>query len=260
MATTLRLYAELFPNLGWISLAASFPSPSDSTTRATLAADGITVEVAHHGEVCRLELPLKAASGATNLMTPEYLMAPKHGSTTLTWRISLAPQVRADALALQQSAALWSAIELDAGHGVACRRCGSAIVDHGVLREWKDLPSENWAEMMEFWHCHKPDTHDHHSHSDNTAGKADDESLAARGYGASSAISAQQKVGLVDLTALLFAETDCRSLRVCLNSPVCFGIAMRNKLYSIISFTMGMKKVAQPVIHGAVAWLPIQVP
>jgi ubiquitin-protein ligase E3 D len=205
MASKLHLYAELLPNLRWISLAASFPSPTDDTTRATLASDGLTVEVAHRGELSRLELPAKAVLGASDLMTRKY------GDTILTWRLEIAPSDRSDGLSLRRNAALWSATELDTGHGVACRKCGTSIVGEGVLEEWKDLPSENWAEMMEFWHCHKPDDH---SHQDNTTGKADDKSLATRGYGASSAISAQQKVGLVDLTTLLFAETDCRSLRV----------------------------------------------
>lgn len=205
MVSKLQLYAELLPNLRRISLAVSFPSPTDATTRVTLASNGITVEVAHHGETSRLELPAKAALGASNLMTPKY------GDTTLTWRLEIASPDQSDDLPLQRNAALWSATELDTGYGVACRKCGNYIVGEGVLEEWKDLPSENWAEMMEFWHCHKPDDH---SHQDDTTGKADDKSLATRGYGASSAISAQQRVGLVDLTTLLFAETDCRSLRV----------------------------------------------
>lgn len=205
MVSKLQLYAELLPNLRRISLAASFPSPTDATTRVTLASDGITVEVAHHGETSRLELPAKAALGASNLMTPKY------GDTTLTWRLEIASPDQSYDLPLQRNAALWSATELDTGYGVACRKCGNYIVGEEVLEEWKDLPSENWAEMMEFWHCHKPDDH---SHQDDTTGKADDKSLATRGYGASSAISAQQRVGLVDLATLLFAETDCRGLRV----------------------------------------------
>ncbi|KAF4989583.1 hypothetical protein FGRMN_9045 [Fusarium graminum] len=65
------------------------------------------------------------------------------------------------------------------------------------------LPSENWAEMMEFWHCHKPHDHEHQ----------DPESLASKGYGANHAISAQQGTGFVDLTSFLFSEPDCRGLK-----------------------------------------------
>jgi hypothetical protein len=78
---------------------------------------------------------------------------------------------------------------------------------------WKDLPSENWAEMMEFWHCHKPD-HKHGEDHGDASGKADEKTLAARGYGASSVISAQEGVGFVDLTTLLFTESDCQHLTV----------------------------------------------
>ncbi|KAL2166264.1 hypothetical protein VTG60DRAFT_3077 [Thermothelomyces hinnuleus] len=73
--------------------------------------------------------------------------------------------------------------------------------------------------MMEFWHCHKPDHHHHHHQNhDGKTGKAGDESLATRGYGASSSISAQKDVGFVDLTTLLFDETDCQPLTFSLST------------------------------------------
>jgi hypothetical protein len=74
------------------------------------------------------------------------------------------------------------------------------------LKTWKDLPSENWAEMMEFWHCHKPHDHD----------AKDEDSLGKKGYGASSAIAAQPSVGLVDQTSFLVSEVDCTGLLVSL--------------------------------------------
>lgn len=36
--------------------------------------------------------------------------------------------------------------------------CGSEIIYSERIKQWKSLPSENWAEMMDFWHCHKPNT------------------------------------------------------------------------------------------------------
>ncbi|KAF5682686.1 hypothetical protein FCIRC_4865 [Fusarium circinatum] len=91
----------------------------------------------------------------------------------------------------------------------ACRSCGSEFVAQNIINTWKDLPSENWAEMMEFWHCHKPHDHDHQ----------DPESLATKGYGANHAISAQQGVGFVDLTSFLFSESDCRGLQYSSSTP-----------------------------------------
>ena len=94
-------------------------------------------------------------------------------------------------------AAPWSALVLRPGASVLCRKCKAVIVEQDNLKEWKDLPSENWAEMMEFWHCHKPD----HAHAHN-------ESLASRGYGANSRISAQDGVGFVNLTSFLLSKKD----------------------------------------------------
>lgn len=37
-----------------------------------------------------------------------------------------------------------------------CQQCDSAILSCSGISAWKALPSETWAEMMDFWHCHKP--------------------------------------------------------------------------------------------------------
>lgn len=47
-----------------------------------------------------------------------------------------------------------------------CSNCESEIISSINVNEWHQLPSEHWAEMMDFWHCHKPATskdngHDH---------------------------------------------------------------------------------------------------
>lgn len=40
--------------------------------------------------------------------------------------------------------------------GMLCSNCGNVLVRSGQIKHYKALPSENWAEMMDFWHCHKP--------------------------------------------------------------------------------------------------------
>jgi hypothetical protein len=202
------LYAELLANIRQISLAASLPSPSDASTQAALSADCRTVELRHRNRCNQLTLPAKASLGGTLLPIQDK----QKGAMTLTWRLPL------DVFSASPSSSLgdtipWSASDLDAGSGVACRQCGTEVVPSGSVKVWKDLPSENWAEMMEFWHCHKPDHHHHQSHGEES-GRADEESLASRGYGASSAISAQEGAGFVDLTTLLFAEKDCQNVMV----------------------------------------------
>lgn len=38
-----------------------------------------------------------------------------------------------------------------------CLKCLFPIVDSSDISMFYDMPSEFWSEMMEFWHCHKPD-------------------------------------------------------------------------------------------------------
>lgn len=203
------LYAELLANIRQISLAASLSSPSDASTQVALSADCRTVQLKHRGSVHQLALPAKAALGSTLLPIHDK----QKGATSLSWRLPLDASYIPSSCHHQLDAPSWSATDLRPGSEVTCRRCSAVVVPVGVAKVWKDLPSENWAEMMEFWHCHKPD-HSHHHHDGKDTGRADEKSLAARGYGASSAISAQEGVGFVDLTTLLFAESDCRNVTV----------------------------------------------
>lgn len=248
------LYAELLANIRQISLATSLSSPCDASTRVAVLADCRTVELRHHNSIHLLTLPAKTALGGTLLPIQDK----QRGSTFLSWRLPL------DASAVSPSHHLdevvWSATDLDPKSGVACRQCSTDIVCPGSVKAWKDLPSENWAEMMEFWHCHKPDHH-HHNTGEET-GKAGEESLAARGYGASSAISAQEGVGFVDLTTLLFEERDCQNLTV---SLALSGIRPTLPLFSYYEllegvFVMGIKKVAKPAHKASMEWIPIQMP
>jgi hypothetical protein len=254
----MSLYAELLANIRQISLAASLPSPSDASTQVALTADCKTVELRHGSSVYQLALPAKTALGGTLLPIQDR----QKGTTTLSWRLPL--DASSTPSSSHQSDALpWSATDLDPSSAVACRQCSTVVVPAGAVNVWKDLPSENWAEMMEFWHCHKPDHV--HGHGDDAA-KADEKSLASRGYGSSSLISAQEGVGFVDLTTLLFAESDCRHLTVS-SSDIAKSI---HCLLGLLSSTLhlfadgntwgGIKKVAEPAHDASMAWSPIQMP
>jgi len=39
-----------------------------------------------------------------------------------------------------------------------CSNCGNTIIDSSKISTTLDMPSELWAEMMDFWHCHKPES------------------------------------------------------------------------------------------------------
>ncbi|RAH66962.1 HECT-type E3 ubiquitin transferase [Aspergillus aculeatinus CBS 121060] len=100
----------------------------------------------------------------------------------------------------------WRAPDMRPGTRVRCRRCESVVLDQPVRSAegwvWKDLPSGNWAEMMDFWHCHKPDPEGGREHGD-------DPNATVKGYGAANQVVATVGTILVDVAAFLVAVEDC---------------------------------------------------
>ncbi|KAG5952710.1 hypothetical protein E4U53_000089 [Claviceps sorghi] len=189
------LYAELLSNIRQVSIAATLSSPPTSDTVARVTEDGRQLHLQHDGFRSTLHLPAVVAKTS---------LRPAHGASRhLTWRLPLSSVgVVTSPFSPENQAVPWAASDLEDGSAVSCRACSSVIVPNGTLKVWKDLPSENWAEMMEFWHCHKP--HDH--------GQQEKGNLANKGYGANNAISAQPGVGFVDITSFMFDEHDCHNL------------------------------------------------
>lgn len=219
---TPTIYAELLTNIRQLSVAVTLPSSAGGQTRALIAPNGETLHIHHAGTETSFPLPgrVLAQTGAPTALPTPPPSASSSVSQTLSWRLPLAdsPVARSSSTSLADDPVPWTARDLLPGSAVACRRCAAVVVPGGKAWEWKDLPSENWAEMMDFWHCHKPSTdhEDEHEHGVNGEGKEKDdhEHLTRRGYGANSSIAAQPGVGMVDLTSFLFCEADCVGLKV----------------------------------------------
>ncbi|KAJ3492913.1 hypothetical protein NLG97_g5064 [Lecanicillium saksenae] len=195
--TDILIYAELLTNIRQITVKTSLPTPADHTTTAEIFDEGRKFRISHNGLTRELDLPATAPVKGT-------LPLSHKGSVDLTWRLPLRPVRVPERQFLPENQPLpWSASDIKPGSPVSCRACGEQFIKNEAIKTWKDLPSENWAEMMEFWHCHKPVDHD----------KQEENSLQHRGYGAASIISAQPGVGFVDITSFLFTESDCESLR-----------------------------------------------
>lgn len=119
----------------------------------------------------------------------------------------------------------WTADEMSSSTRIRCRECEQVFLDPSLISEsvnqgttpgwiWKDLPSGNWAEMMDFWHCHKPDPHaDHEKEEKDTALEIEDQTAQTKGYGADSHVVAVSGTVFVDVATFLLAETDCIGLR-----------------------------------------------
>ncbi|KAI1269255.1 ubiquitin-conjugating enzyme E2C-binding protein [Xylariaceae sp. FL1019] len=191
---TILIYAELLSNVRQVSVACTLPSASTQNTKVFTDGNGSALTITHDGLTQTIILPGRVASSSQ-------LPIHKAGTTDLSWRLPLANPSTLHIVRASDESIPWSASDLSIGSAISCRTCTSTIVEEGKLKIWKDLPSENWAEMMEFWHCHKPETHSHHD-GDN------EQHLTNRGYGASSRIAAQPGVGFVDLTSFLIDESD----------------------------------------------------
>jgi ubiquitin-protein ligase E3 D len=186
------IYAELLSQIRQVSVGCALPSPSSASTRATISSDGAKLTITHDGIWRSVQLPGR-------VQAPSQLPILKQGLASLSWRLPLvsSPDVVARP-SLENPVIPWSASDLKPLSSIGCRECKAIIVRQKRLLVWKDLPSENWAEMMEFWHCHKPHDHKHE----------DPEGLATRGYGANSKIVAKAGVGFVDLTSFLISKDD----------------------------------------------------
>ena len=137
------IYAELLTNIRQISVLAALPTPSDATTRVSLSDDRAVLTLVHNGATASLQLP-----GA---IAPTYTVTQPHPNLAqLSWRIPLAST--SQPRAAPSLPAPWSAGALANASSFSCRGCGEVILSPGRVTTWRDLPSENWAEMMEFWH------------------------------------------------------------------------------------------------------------
>jgi hypothetical protein len=194
----ISLYAEHLSNIRLVSVVASLSSLPDASTKAQILDDGQTLQVHHQGCAQDLTLPTVVSNARS-------LLIPSNTSNYLNWRLPVPPvDAQTSQFSPEDQAIPWSSTDMRSDSPICCRRCDQVIVQRGGIKTWKDLPSENWAEMMEFWHCHKPSSHD----------QPEDNALAAKGYAANSAITAQPGICLADITSFVLFESDCSGLSV----------------------------------------------
>lgn len=203
-AMTIHLYAEHLVNIRTLSIQASLSTVSNQQTNATLSADGSSLALSHEGEVARIQLPIRVPGGHNDAT----LTIPAAPTRDLSFRVSLQEKPGANGLLTNGSledthVVPWSATALTSDTEIVCKACSAVILPRGQVKVWKDLPSENWAEMMDFWHCHRPDVpHDH------------DHSMPQKGYSADSRLALEPGVGMVDPVDFVLAAESCENLTV----------------------------------------------
>jgi hypothetical protein len=195
----IELYAELLTNIRTVTLVASLKSKSNHETKAELSADGQSITITHEDHSASIRLPTQMSGGGTAA-----LILPATPSKDLTLRLQL--EEKAPGLLKfengSENLVPWPANALS--DRIQCHNCSTEFLKDDAVKEWKDLPNENWAEMMDFWHCHKPEEHDH-SHDDVAKSK---------GYSSSNKLEARPGVGLVGLSYILLEMSDCTNIKV----------------------------------------------
>ncbi len=216
-SSSIHLYAELLLHIRQITLIASLQTHHTATTQAVLSTDRETLVFTHDNQTARIRLPSKITGGGSAAL--QLPAAPPAKQLTLRLRLDETSPgfIRTGSGGVEdggaENAVPWGAGEMGRGNRkLECRVCGRVLVNKGQVTRWLDLPSENWAEMMDFWHCHKPAGKDGHGHGH---GQEDDDGTATtKGYGAANKLRAVPGTGFVDVSYFLLSEQDCCGVKV----------------------------------------------
>ena len=195
------LYAELLLNIRQVTVFATLRSDQNEETKVELSPDRKSLSLTHDRETVSISLPSEVASSAI-------LTLPAAKAKQLSFRLQVTEDTKGSSSygAGLETGAPWPARSLTAETRVACRDCHN-IITHRKINTWKNLPSENWAELMDFWHCHKPDS----------GGATQHLQSVTKGYAAINRLSVRPGLGLVDDLNLIVSEQDCSGIQVCMH-------------------------------------------
>ncbi|RHZ71536.1 hypothetical protein CDV55_108562 [Aspergillus turcosus] len=232
--TSLYLHAELLPNIRHITLYISLPANlgiQNVQPLITLSESRQAVSVSlpkpfdHVSDTIKLPARVNEASrrilatsrqGAATTTTADNGLRTGDRRREFSFRMQI--DESDDSLPskdpLVDDFVPWTAADMSAMTRLRCRACENIVLDTRFEDTgsegwtWKDLPSGNWAEMMDFWHCHKPDPPNGHGH-----GEDEDPNAQTKGYGAANQVVAMAGTVLVDVATFLVSEADCRGLK-----------------------------------------------
>ncbi|OAP63835.1 hypothetical protein AYL99_03062 [Fonsecaea erecta] len=164
------LYAEALTHIGQLNLHASLQTEKNEHTKILLSSDKKVITAIHDGESSSIYLPTQI-SGTAHVTFP----IDKRTEISTRLQIDDVGQLKPTSEGVTDVEAPWSAVSLQEHSFIYCSQCDAALLVPDRITAWKDLPSENWAELMDFWFCHKPHNkqspHDHAAQSANLAAK-----------------------------------------------------------------------------------------
>lgn len=199
MMPQLYVYAELLLHIRQLTLYASLSENKDKGTQVLLSSDKKVITAVYGDETASIYLPTQI-KGTANVTFP--LKKRTEFSTKLQIDDQNDLQQAIDASAGIQVP--WTSTSLTSRAEFKCKSCSTSIVEPGCISDWKDLPSENWAELMDLWFCHKPHGHNHN----------DMEAAESKGFSATSKLVNKSGTGLVDTMSFVLHAEDSKAVQV----------------------------------------------
>ncbi|EFR02173.1 hypothetical protein MGYG_05176 [Nannizzia gypsea CBS 118893] len=210
------LYAELLANIRQIRLFVTTKGPTENDSRPVLSLDSSrsVVTVSHFEKTLTLKLPCHISTRARDYLTAS--PATSHGGENeYSFRLPIdeaGTTTHGVSSRDYTSMSPWPAKSMTSQTCICCRDCLNILFDprEGQDIVWKDLPSADWAEMMDLWHCHKPDP----IPANNGGVDSTDPNGHTKGYGASNRVVCNPGTIFVNVTSFIMTESDCRGAKI----------------------------------------------
>lgn len=136
-------FAEHLSRINSVSLTVEAEAKIDE-----IRLEGSEARVVSQGNSLAIKLPAEVESSVV-----------KVNDTQCALRVPCLAEIRHIRSEQWINTAPWSATELSKQPVcIYSKKTGAKLTD--TIKVWKQLPSEHWAELMDFWHCHKPHTAD----------------------------------------------------------------------------------------------------
>ncbi|KAI5295708.1 hypothetical protein KEM52_000456 [Ascosphaera acerosa] len=255
-----HVYVELLTNIRQLTIYISFPAAPPVTApctpqqrqpcRVTLSDTRDSILVCCGRHELAVTLPARAGESAhARLQAYQWPQWPIAEPQEVSVRIPAdLPPKGASGDSSTVDVDTWSASLIAPGSRVCCRACWHELLQQqqrgGPQNElvWKDLPSANWAELMELWHCQKP------SEPKGSSQHGEGEEASRRkGHGAANQVMCTPDTVLVDVASFYVAQENCPSF------PALVSAAL-----SLLRFARAVKKEPASIVPMAQA--PMQLP
>lgn len=176
-------FSEYLPRLNSISVVLDVNSDFkiDDINRISIVGELLSIELKNNTPI-RVNLPDKASQTSITGM--------KLTNSTLSFGVKMhEKELDSTVPFTEETIDKWSCKDLSQTPKIGrhhkfrfvCKNCNSELIDSSQY-DFKDMPSEQWYEMMDFWHCHKPENHEEHKKEYKGVLKPDNKTIIIGSY------------------------------------------------------------------------------